>query len=166
MEVIFHFDWLQFIYLFFSIFVENWLASIVGSYIDEDIIKLGKTEWYFVWILRVIKWTNWKSFNVDIEADIRSLQLDSAGIILNLSFFFFFCWIFYAIIVGCVCLNLRVFVVLFDWYLLEDNGVVNPEEPKPEEVEATDRMEAGWLNLFWFYICSFFFFVVFVFGSA
>ncbi|EXC35174.1 Eukaryotic peptide chain release factor GTP-binding subunit [Morus notabilis] len=39
---------------------------------------------------------------MDIEADIRSLQLDSA----------------------------------------EDNGIVNPEEPKPEEVEATDRMEA------------------------
>lgn len=29
-------------------------------------------------------------------------------------------------------------------FLAEDNGVVNPEEAKQEEVERSDRMEEGW----------------------
>ena len=98
------------------------------------------------------KWVKWVSPNVDIEEENRSLQLDSAGNLKWVCLYPFFFIFFFGFFLGlCLVSWLVVFVLIlnlsglcFHSNLAEDNGVVNPEEPKAEEVEKTDRMEEGW----------------------
>ena len=88
---------------------------------------------------------------VDIEEEIRSLQLDSAdttemiGILVfpiyNMDgwvLFFVWTYIYIYIYIYCLCLY---------WNLAEDNnGVVNAEDEiaQHEELEKVDKMEEGW----------------------
>lgn len=77
---------------------------------------------------------------VDIEEDIRSLQLDSAGSVRQTRMVYFkLGWILY--LAFRLCFN---FQCLYQILAEENNGMANPEEEKPEEVENEDKMEEGW----------------------
>ena len=52
-------------------------------------------------------------------------------------------WFLFVVFVVVAYFFLNICALCFDWNLSEDNGVVNPEEAKPEEVEMSDRMEEG-----------------------
>ena len=77
---------------------------------------------------------------VDIEEEIRSLQLDSSGTIPGTHFS-----------INSSCGDLRFKAVGLFLYLLfiiyfwaeDNNGVVNPEAAKLEQIEESDKMDVG-----------------------
>lgn len=83
---------------------------------------------------------------VDIEEDIRSLQLDSAGNPLAYWFLRFYSFLLLSMILCHFILIFSIQYWLWICGIAEDNnGVVNPEDGKPEEVEKYDKMDEGWL---------------------
>lgn len=84
---------------------------------------------------------------IDLEEDIRSLQLESAGTVLRLTTYVLSVIFFYQSFPWRITGWTSVLNVFWElgFNLAEDyNGAINPEDAKPEELEKMDETDEGW----------------------